>query len=298
MKKVYTSTDQLDFELSDIETMPVPGKILMVKPTHYTVEYVINPHMSANVGNVDKMQAENEWEHLSEAYEALGYDVHVLDGVEGLPDMVFSANQSLPYIDPDGNPKAVMSIMGTPERAGEVPHIQSWLEKQGYEILHLDEERAGVFEGMGDAMWHFRRRLLWGGYGFRSSPESYEQIAEMLGLPVILLKLKDEKFYHLDTCFSVLNDHAVMIYPDAFTENGLELIRSLFDTVIETTSYEAEKLFAVNACCPDGRNVLIQQGCTDANKKLRDAGFSVHEFSTYEFIKAGGSVFCLKLLLW
>lgn len=298
MSKVYTSTDQLDFKPADLEVMPVPGKILMVKPTHYTVEYVINPHMSGNVGGVDKIQAENEWEHLVDAFEELGYDVHLIEGVEGLPDMVFSANQSLPYLDPEGNHKAVMSIMGTRQRAGEVPYIQAWLEQQGYETLQLDQEKAGVFEGMGDAMWHFRRRLLWGGYGFRTTKEAYQQVSRLLDVPVIALELADEKFYHLDTCFCILNDKAVMIYPDAFTERGLEMIRSLFDVVIETTSYESEKLFAVNACCPDGRNVLIQQGCTDANKKLRDAGFSVHEFSTYEFIKSGGSVFCMKLLLW
>jgi len=89
-----------------------------------------------------------------------------------------------------------------------------------------------------------------------------------------------------------------MIYPDAFSEKSLEMIYKMFDRVIESSSYEAEKLFSVNAVCPDGKNVMIQQGCTDVNKKLRDAGFSIHEYSTYQFLKSGGSVFCMKLLYW
>ena len=297
-RTIYTSADQLDLTLSDLPTMPVPSEVLMVKPTYFDVEYVINPHMKDHVGQVDKMQAQNEWEHLVDAYEEFGYTVHILDGMRGMPDMVFCANQSLPFVDEDGTNKVIMSIMHTEQRKKEVDAIEAWYKKQGYEILHLDPKKVSDFEGMGDAIWHFKRRLLWGGFGFRSSLDAYEQISDMLHTPVIALELVDEKFYHLDTCFCSLNEKNVLIYPDAFTDEGLKMIHALYDNVIEATSYEAVKLFAVNASCPDGKNVLIQQGCTDVNKKLRDAGFSVHEFSTYEFIKSGGSVFCMKMMLW
>jgi N-dimethylarginine dimethylaminohydrolase len=244
------------------------------------------------------MQALNEWEHLVDGYEELGFKVHQLDGVEGLPDMVFCANQSLPFIDEKGNKKALMSIMHSPERKDEVPYIEKWYREQGYEIEYLNDSAVDDFEGMGDALWHFKKRLLWGGYGFRSSLKAYNQIVEKFDVPVVALELIDDKFYHLDTCMAMLNENSVLIYPDAFKEEGLNMIYKLFDNVIEATQYEAEKLFAVNATCPDGKNVLIQQGCTDVNQKLRDAGFSVHEYSTFEFIKSGGSVFCMKMLLW
>jgi len=298
MKKVYTSADQIDFTLDDISAMPAPKQVLTVNPTYFDVEYVINPHMKDHVGNVDKMQALNEWEHLVDGYEELGFKVHQLDGVEGLPDMVFCANQSLPFIDEKGNSKALMSIMHSPERKDEVPYIEKWYREQGYEIEYLNDSAVDDFEGMGDALWHFKKRLLWGGYGFRSSLKAYNQIVEKFDVPVVALELIDDKFYHLDTCMAMLNKDSVLIYPDAFKKEGLDMIYKLFDNVIEATQYEAEKLFAVNATCPDGKNVLIQQGCTDVNQKLRDAGFSVHEYSTFEFIKSGGSVFCMKMLLW
>lgn len=296
--KIYTAANELDFRLSDLQAMPAPSEVLMVKPTYFDVEYVINPHMKGQVGQVDKMQAQNEWEHLLDAFKEFGFRVHVLEGMRGMPDMVFCANQSLPFVDSDGSKRVVMSIMHTVQRKEEVNAIESWYRDQGYEILHLDPEKVSDFEGMGDAIWHFKRRLLWGGYGFRSSMNAYEQVSDLLDTPVIALELVDDKFYHLDTCFCSLNEKNVLIYPGAFTDTGLELIHALYDNVIEATSYEAEKLFAVNAACPDGKNVLIQQGCTDVNQKLRDAGFSVHEFSTYEFLKSGGSVFCMKMMLW
>lgn len=297
MSRVYTSADQIDFKISELSVMPVPSNVLMVKPTYFDVEYVINPHMKGKIGDVDKIQAQNEWDHLVEGFKELSLDVNILDGKKGLPDMVFCANQSLPYVDQKGNKKVVMGIMKTPQRKPEVDAIEEWFRSKDYEILHLGE-KVQTLEGMGDAIWHFKRELLWGGYGFRSSLNAYEQVSDLLDVPVIGLKLVDESFYHLDTCLCMLNESTALIYPDAFTGEGLEMIHTLFDTVITATKYEAEKLLAVNAVCPDGKNVLIQQGCTDVNKKLRDAGFSVHEFSTYEFLKSGGSVFCMKLLFW
>lgn len=298
MSRVYTSVDPIDFKISELPAMPVPSKVLMVKPTYFDVEYVINPHMKGQIGDVDKMHAQNEWEHLVDGFEELGLDVQIMEGKKSLPDMVFCANQSLPYSDQEGNKKIVMGIMRTPQRKPEVDAIEKWFETQDYQILHLDTRKTQYFEGMGDALWHHKRKLLWGGYGFRSSITALEEVSDLLDTRVIALELTDEAFYHLDTCMCILNESTVLIYPDAFTDEGLEIIHTMFDMIIVATKYEAEKLLAVNATCPDGKNVLIQQGCTDVNKKLRDAGFFVHEFSTYEFLKSGGSVFCMKLLFW
>ena len=298
MSTVITSADQIDFKLADLRAMPAPESVMMVKPSYFDVEYVINPHMQGQIGKVDTMQAENEWEHLRDGYEELSYKVEVLEGQKGLPDMVFSANQSLPFIGPDGSKKVMMSVMNSDRRKDEVPYIEVFYEKKGYNIHYPKHAEGESFEGMGDALWHFKRGLLWGAYGFRSSLQVYEQVSDLFDVPVVALELQNEKFYHLDTCLCVLNENTALIYGEAFNDEGLKLIHALFDRVIEATSYEAEKLFAVNAACPDGRNVLIQQGCTDVNQKLRDAGFYVHEYSTYEFIKSGGSVFCMKMLLW
>lgn len=298
MSKVITSADQLDFTIDDISSMPLPTEVLMVRPLHYSVEYVINPHMADQVGQVDKLEANNEWELVRTLFDQIGIKVNVIEDQDGLPDMVFCANQSLPYIDEQGKRHVFMSIMHADQRKDEVPYIEQWYRQHGYEIHYLDEDKIDDFEGCGDAIWHTGKRLLWGGYGYRSSIDAYETISETFDVPVIALELVDESFYHLDTCLCVLDEKTALIYPEAFTDEGLKLINKVYDKVIQSSKYEAEKLFACNASCPDGRNVIIQQGCTDVNKNLRDAGFSVHEVSTYEYLKSGGSVFCMKMLLW
>jgi len=298
MAQLISSAEQLDFSIEDIPAMPMPAEVLMVRPLHYSVEYVINPHMANQVGKVDNTEAHNEWNQVRSLFEELGLKVRIMEDQEGLPDMVFCANQSLPYMDADGRRQAFMSIMHADQRKKEVPFIEQWYRQQGYEIHFLDENRIDDFEGCGDAIWHSGRRLLWGGYGHRSSPEAYETISGTFDVPVVMLELANEIFYHLDTCFCVLDDHTALIYPEAFTEEGLKLIDALFERVIAASQHEAEKLFACNASCPDGQNVIIQQGCTGVNEELRDAGFSVHEVNTSEFLKSGGSVFCMKMLLW
>lgn len=298
MNRTYTESSEPHFTLNELQKMTLPKKVLLVDPAWFDVEYVINPHMEGHIGEIDKGRARQEWQGLKEAYERLGMEVNVLAGKKGLPDMVFCANQSLPCLDEEGNRIAVMSRMYAPQRRGEVPIVERWLQKSGYRTLDPDLNADESFEGMGDAIWHPGRRLLWGGYGYRTSGAVYSQLAEMLNVPVMLLELTDEKFYHLDTCMCLLNESTVMIWPGAFTEDGLELIRSFFDTVIEVNRDEAENLLAVNAASPDGKHVLIQSGCTDANQKLRRAGFTVLEFDTDEFLKSGGSVFCMKLFYW
>jgi N-dimethylarginine dimethylaminohydrolase len=76
------------------------------------------------------------------------------------------------------------------------------------------------------------------------------------------------------------------------------LINAVFENVINAPEDEAKKLFACNATCPDGKNVIIQKGCTNVNSALRDAGFTVHEVDTGEYLKSGGSVFCMKQMVW
>lgn len=270
----------------------------MVTPEHFTVDYVINPHMEGKVGTVDQAKAWAEWEQVKAAFETSGVRVHGIRGVAGLPDMVFCANQSLPYIDEKGVRHVLMSIMHADQRKEEVAYIEQWYRQNGYIIHHLPEKTIDDFEGMGDAIWHTGRKLIWGGYGFRSSLDAYDIVSRTYDVPVIALELLQPSFYHLDTCFCMLNETTALIYPAAFTSAGLALLRALIPDLIEANEHEAEHLFACNATCPNGRDVIIQEGCTVVNAELRKRGFIVHEVSTAEYLKSGGSVFCMKMMVW
>ncbi|MDG5767437.1 arginine deiminase-related protein [Balneolales bacterium ANBcel1] len=298
MATILTSSGQVQSVLKSAPDIPVPKELLMVTPDHFSVEYIINPHMSGNIGTVDKEKARWEWEVVRDKFRNLGLLIHELPGQPGLPDMVFSANQSLPILDNNGRKHVLMSIMHSEQRQEEVPYIEQWYRRKGYEVHYLNPDRVSDFEGMGDAIWHFRKRVLWGGFGYRSSPAAYEQISAEFDIPVVMLELKHPSFYHLDTCFCILNSDTVLIYPPAFTAEGLELIHAGFSNILEAPAREAEELFACNATCPDGRNVIIQKGCKEVNQQLKKQRFAFHEVDTTEFLKSGGSVFCMKIMLW
>lgn len=286
------------FEVSALPAIPRPGRVLMTAPDHFEVAYVINPHMAGNVGDVDRDRARHQWERLRDTYERLGLKVSVLGGAAGLPDMVFCANQTLPYQTPGGERGAVLSRMHAVQRKPEVEHYRRFFEGEGYEVRGLDPDLPGDFEGMGDALWHPGRYLLWGGYGYRTDRQVYDRLESALGFMVVPLELEDPDFYHLDTCLCPLDEQTALIYPGAFDDEGLAALRAHFPRVIEAPEDEARGLFACNAHCPDGRHVLIQQGCTETMRLLQDAGYEVVELQTDEFLKSGGSVFCMKLMFW
>lgn len=290
---------EVNFSIDEVPAQPNPTRVLFASPDHFSVKYVINPHMEGQIGEVDVREARDQWERLRAAYAGIGLETFEVQAQPGLPDLVFCANQTLPYRSVDGQATGVvLSRMYSVQRRDEVPFVADFFAGIGYQVLGdlIDEDT--YFEGMGDALWHPGRRLLWGGHGYRTSPEAYDVISDRLDVDVMLLQLEDPDFYHLDTCFCPLDESAVLISPDAFTDESVELIEALFEQVIEAPEDESRGLFACNAHCPDERHVIIQRGCTRTTAMLREAGYEPIEVETDEFLKSGGSVFCMKQMFW
>ncbi|PSQ97329.1 MAG: amidinotransferase [Bacteroidetes bacterium SW_9_63_38] len=296
---LYRTPANIDLPPDQRPSLPRPDRVLLTTPTYYDVEYAINPHMSGNVGTVNRAAALQQWKALRATYQALDVSPVIVDGQPGLPDMVFSANQTLPFLQPDTNERGViLSRMHSAERADEVPHYADAFEDAGYRVEALPFDENLTFEGMGDAVWHPGRFLLWGGYGFRTQPAAYGAIANLLEVPILLLELQDDDYYHLDTCFCPLTPEHVLIAPAAFNDPGRALIDAQFDTIIEAPDDEARHQFACNAHCPDDTHVLIQESCEHTIDRLQRNGFRPVTLDTSEFLKAGGSVFCLKQMIW
>jgi N-dimethylarginine dimethylaminohydrolase len=289
-----------DLATLDVAALPdrvEPQRVLMCTPGSFDVVDVKNAFMEGNVGTVDRAEAVAEWEALRLAFEVAGHEVVTIDGAPGLEDMVFSANQALPGMGEDGTPYVVLSHMLYPSRRREVPHFRDWFALRGYRILELPAS-VELFEGQGDAIWHPGKALLWGGYGHRTTLAAYEALSALVGVPVIALELAHTDFYHLDTAFCALAPDAVMIYPGAFTPEGRDLIAGVFDRIVEVDAREASEHFACNATALDARTVLIQRGADTTVAKLRADGFEPIEVETREFIKSGGSVFCMKMMIY
>lgn len=293
---VITHPDRLDFDVRAAPPRPRETRVLLVDPAFYAVEYVINPHMAAHVGRVDPARAREQWEALREAYSRLELEICLLDGVRGLPDLVFVANQSFPLRFADGRWGAVLSRMRHAERQPEVAIVADWYRRAGGVTVPLDAGDS-AFEGMGDALWIPGHRAIVAGFGFRTDPAAFERLAELADAPVAAVRLTDERFYHLDTCLAPLDAETALFVPEAFDAVGVALLEKLFPRLRALPVGESAEKLACNGHSPDGRHYLVQQGCARTNAIARELGYEVVELDTSEFLKSGGSVFCMKLML-
>lgn len=303
--KVYLKPP-LDFTIKDLEVRKEPKKVLMVSPDHFDIVDVKNTHMQGQEGKVDKRKAKEQWEFLRSQYQELAKrnvleECLLIPGAKGCEDMVFAANQTFPWLNDQGEKVVILSKMKHASRQREVIHFEKFFSDLGYKIIVL--HKARLFEGMGDTIPHPGKKLLYGGYGHRSDQEAYEEISSLLNVPVVCLKLKDERFYHLDTCFVPLDEKSVMLYKGAFTDDGLTLIHSLFEKVIDVPLEEAAGNFALNAHVihnseNEKKVAILQKGSSYTNACLVESGFEVIEVDTSEYMKSGGSVFCMKMMLY
>ncbi|MCB9896355.1 MAG: amidinotransferase [Planctomycetes bacterium] len=290
MGKIVTTPDAVR---STVERAPQRGpcrRVLMASPAHFTVESAINPWMqdgSGGLNHVDPVRATEQWNALRATYERIAIRVDVIEAPPGLPDFCFAANQSVALPG-----RVVISRMATEGRRREVPYFEHWYTAHGFAPVHVPDtiER---FEGTGDAIIHPGRRLYWGGVGPRTSEAAWEFFAGVADADVIPLKLVDPRFYHLDTCLSLLDERSALYVPAAFDHASRAVIEAAFERLHAVSDADAAN-FACNAHCPDSRHVLIQQGSRGTTAWLKQAGFVPIELDTSEFMKSGGSVFCLK----
>jgi N-dimethylarginine dimethylaminohydrolase len=270
-------------------------RILMVSPEYFDITYAINPHMkdsSGKLNQIDKPKAVKQWKALKSLYEKLGFEVCVIPGQPGLPDMVFAANQAIFF-----NDKILLSHMRSEYRRPEIEHFRKWFTEKGYTVFDLEAADL-CLEGNGDTQFHSATNRVYGAYGPRTDRAVYEELFRRFDLEVVDLELVKEEFYHLDTCFSILGETTVAICPDAFSKEGLASIKACFKNVINVSAEESKNFFACNCHCPNGKDVILQKGAIQFVEALNKHGFAVHEVETSEFIKAGGSVFCLKMQLY
>ncbi len=262
-------------------------RFMMCAPDHYDVDYVINPWMEGNIHKSSRDRAVEQWQKL---YSILAdhATVDLIQPQKGVPDLVFTANAGLVL-----EKTAVLSRFFHKERQGEEPYFQQWFEENGFTVHVLPKDLP--FEGAGDALLDREGRWLWAGYGFRSELDSHAYLAKWLDIEVLSLRLMDERFYHLDTCFCPLTDGYLLYYPPAFDSYSNRRIEMHVPSEKRIAVAEPDAVnFACNAVNID--KLIVMNKASDALKEqLADAGFRIIETPLTEFLKAGGAAKCLTL---
>lgn len=262
-------------------------RFLMCAPDHYDVDYVINPWMEGNIHKSSRDRSVEQWYKLHDIIKEHAI-VDLVTPQKGWPDMVFTANAGLVL-----EKTVVLSRFFHKERQGEEPHFKEWFLNQGFIVHELPKDLP--FEGAGDALLDREGRYLWAGYGFRSELDSHPLLAKWLDIEVLSLRLIDERFYHLDTCFCPLTGGYLLYYPPAFDSYSNRLIEMRVPPEKRIVVAEADAVnFASNAVNIN-QTIIMNKVSQDLKSNLAQAGFNVIETPLSEFLKAGGAAKCLTL---
>jgi N-dimethylarginine dimethylaminohydrolase len=263
--------------------------VLMCRPDFFTVVYRINPWMDPALPT-DTSLAVRQWQTLYDTYIDLGFDVKLVDPIDGLPDMVYAANGGFVL---DGI--AYGASFTHPERQPEGPAYMKWFGDNGFDV----RVPQNINEGEGDFL--LVGDVILAGTGFRSASNSHEELAEIFGRPVITLTLINPSFYHLDTAIAVLDPQTgfenpnIAYLPSAFDEASLAILRERYPDAILVNEEDAAVL-GLNSFS-DGLNVVIASRAKDFERQLRERGYNPIGVDLSELLLGGGGVKCCTLEL-
>jgi N-dimethylarginine dimethylaminohydrolase len=257
--------------------------VLMCKPQFFTVVYRINPWMDPALPT-DTSLAVKQWQTLYDTYVGLGFDVHLIDPIDGLPDMVYAANGGF-VIDNQAYGAKFTHV----ERQPEGPAYMDWFGANGFDVRVPVEtnEGEGDFLLVGD--------VILAGTGFRSDSNSHAELSDIAGRPVITLRLINPSFYHLDTAVAVLDDTNIAYLPSAFDAPSLAILQDRYPDAVIVTEEDAA-ILGLNSYS-DGYNVVIAARAKDFEFQLRARGYNPIGVDLSELLLGGGGVKCCTLEL-
>lgn len=268
--------------------VPLTRRYLMCPPRFFAVEYSINPWMDpAQPGDPGRALA--QWTELRDTYRRLGHTVEEIEPQRGLPDMVFAANSGTVV---DG--RVLGAKFRAPQRRAEAEHFRRWFVEHGYRDVTMPTR---INEAEGDFAW--TGRMILAGTGFRTDPEAHAEAQEVLGVPVLSLRLVDPRYYHLDTALFVLSEETestpaqLAYYPEAFSVGSQRVLVRLFPDAVLADAADAA-CFGLNGVS-DGRNVVLPLEATALADRLAARGYEPVLVDISELRKAGGGPKCCTL---
>ena len=95
----------------------------------------------------------------------------------------------------------------------------------------------------------------------------------------------------------VVDEGTALVHLAAFSAESRARLRESFPRLLEVDGEEAVGALACNAAAFFGTHVVIDRRARKTAERLDALGYEVKTVDTGEFLKSGGSVFCLKQTL-
>jgi N-dimethylarginine dimethylaminohydrolase len=258
-------------------------RVILCQPQYMTIRDVINE---------TQKHFKNEGIHIERALEQHGEFVKTLKdhGVEVIllpyhkkyPEQVFTRDIGFTL-----GQTIFVAKMATDIRAGEEDVLKQWLEDEEISYFNLAEE---LIEG-GDVI--IDQETIYVGLSNRTDLKAAEQLQRLLNQFTIIPIPFKEKYLHLDCVFNVISPEVALIYPNALTQEDIDLFSSRYD-LIEVSEEEQFQL-CTNVLNIGNKQILSLPVNKNVNTQLRNRGFEVIEVDITEIIKSGGSFRCCTL---
>jgi N-dimethylarginine dimethylaminohydrolase len=272
---------------------------LMCRPEHFGVIYSINPWMNPRGWAREEASlaasSHRQWTRLYRTLLDLGADIDLVPPVDGLPDLVFTANAAVVL-----DRKVLLARFRHTERQAEEAHFEAAFRRlQAHGVLDsvIRMPEGITLEGAGDCVFDQTRGLFWMGYGPRTDQRARPIVADLFATDVVALELVDPCFYHMDTALCPLSGGELLYIPGAFTDAGRAAIaaRVAAEQRIAVDEKDAVRLAANTVCVG---NVLVMPACSPRLRAILIArGYRVEVRPLPAFLRSGGAAFCLTLRL-
>lgn len=255
----------------------------MCQPTNFSIRYQINPWMK--VDSIDSQKAQSQWENLIKTYKKANINVIKIQQNQDFPDMVFTTDSFIIK----GN-TALLANFFHPQRQAEPEIFEPLLSSLNFKIKKIPDQYK--FEG-GDFRFYHNKLFL--GYGFRTQKDSISQLKRILKTRIIPIQLINPKYYHLDTCFFILNENHAFYIKDAISSHSLHDLKMHFTNLHQIQKSDQQN-FAANSVVY-GNNVIGNTHLDQFKSQIINLGYNFLEVDISEFLKSGGGIHCLSNLV-
>ncbi|MCP8616262.1 dimethylarginine dimethylaminohydrolase family protein [Salirhabdus salicampi] len=179
--------------------------------------------------------------------------------------------------------------MGHKVRKGEEDVLRQWLEDEELPYYNLIGDKI---EG-GDVI--IDQDTIYVGLSNRTNQAAVDHLQTLLPKFKVKAIPFKEKYLHLDCVFNVVSPEVAIIYPEALTQEDIDLFSSRYELIKVTK--EEQFTLGTNVLCIGNNQIFSLPVNKNVNQQLREKGFDVIEVDITEIIKSGGSFRCCTLPL-
>ncbi|MBB6601056.1 hypothetical protein HW432_02030 [Bacillus pumilus] len=258
-------------------------EVLLCSPIYMEIKQIINEtqkHFARE--NISQMKAIAQHKQLIQTLKDHQVRPIMLPANDRFPEQVFTRDIGFTI-----GHTLFVSSMAAPVRQGEEQLLKEWAQGNGLKTVTLTN---GTIEG-GDVLVDQKRVFV--GTSKRTNPAAIHELKKELPDHDIIPIHLPPHILHLDCVMNILSHDEILIYPEAFKNEDLHLLKMHYH-LIEISEQEQFTL-GPNVLSIGQKKVISLPINQETNAALTAHGYTVIEVDFSEIIKSGGSFRCCTL---